>query len=64
MRASSSRASPAPVDEITVEDGDCDTRCFLATYRREGRLVAVLGVDQTRLFTRWRRQLATAPTAA
>lgn len=51
-------------DEITIEDGDCDARCFLATYRREGRLVAVLGVDQTRLFTRWRRQLATAPTAA
>ncbi|HEY5853184.1 MAG TPA: FAD-dependent oxidoreductase [Aldersonia sp.] len=51
-----------PGDEITIEDGDCDTRCFLATYRREGRLVAVLGVDQARLFTRWRRQLAAAPS--
>lgn len=51
-----------PDDEITIEDGSCADRCFLATYRRDGRLVAVLGVDQPRLFTRWRRQLATAPT--
>jgi len=48
-------------DEITVEEGSCDDRCFLATYRRDGRLVAVLAVDQPRLFARWRRQLATAP---
>jgi len=51
----------APDDEITIEEGSCDERCFLATYRRDGRLVAVLGVDQPRLFTRWRRQIATAP---
>jgi NADPH-dependent 2,4-dienoyl-CoA reductase/sulfur reductase-like enzyme len=51
----------APDDEITIEEGSCSDRCFLATYRRDGRLVAVLGVDQPRLFTRWRRQLATAP---
>jgi NADPH-dependent 2,4-dienoyl-CoA reductase/sulfur reductase-like enzyme len=50
-----------PDDEIAIEEGSCDDRCFLATYRREGRLVAVLGVDQQRLFTRWRRQLATSP---
>jgi NADPH-dependent 2,4-dienoyl-CoA reductase/sulfur reductase-like enzyme len=50
-----------PDDEVTIEEGSCDDRCFLATYRRDGRLVAVLGVDQPRLFTRWRRQLATAP---
>jgi NADPH-dependent 2,4-dienoyl-CoA reductase/sulfur reductase-like enzyme len=50
-----------PDDEITIEEGSCDDRCFLATYRRDGRLVAVLGVDQPKLFTRWRRQLATAP---
>lgn len=49
-------------DEITIEEGSCEERCFLATYRRHGRLVAVLGVDQPRLFTRWRRQLATAPS--
>lgn len=50
-------------DEITIEEGSCEDRCLLATYRRDGRLVAVLGVDQPRLFTRWRRQLVTAPTA-
>ena len=38
-------------------------RCFLATYRRDGHLVAVLAVDQPRLFTRWRRQLAATPAA-
>jgi NADPH-dependent 2,4-dienoyl-CoA reductase/sulfur reductase-like enzyme len=52
-----------PDDEITIEEGSCEDRCFLATYRRDGRLVAVLGVDQPRLFTRWRRQLAAAPAA-
>ena len=51
-----------PDDEITIEDGSCEERCLLATYRRDGRLVAVLGIDQPRLFTRWRRQLV--PTAA
>ncbi|MCV7286657.1 FAD-dependent oxidoreductase [Mycolicibacterium wolinskyi] len=51
-----------PDDEITIEEGSCDDHCFLAAYRRDGRVVAVLGVDQPRLFTRWRRQLATAPT--
>lgn len=50
-----------PDDEITIEEGSCDNRSFLAAYRRDGRLVAVLGVDQPRSFTRWRRQLATAP---
>ncbi|KKF02829.1 NAD(P)/FAD-dependent oxidoreductase [Mycolicibacterium obuense] len=55
--------SALPDDEITIEAGDCESGSFLATYRREGRLVAVLGVDQPKLFTRWRRQLATAPVA-
>jgi NADPH-dependent 2,4-dienoyl-CoA reductase/sulfur reductase-like enzyme len=50
-----------PDDDVTIEEGSCDEHCFLATYRRDGRLVAVLAVDQPRLFTRWRRQLATAP---
>lgn len=53
----------APDDEVTIEEGSCEDRCLLATYRRDGRLVAVLGVDQPRLFTRWRRQLVTAHTA-
>ncbi|MBD0324527.1 MAG: NAD(P)/FAD-dependent oxidoreductase, partial [Aldersonia sp.] len=52
-----------PGDEITIEAGSCDDRSFLAAYRREGHLVAVLGVDQPRLFTRWRRQLAAVPAA-
>ncbi|MCG7593322.1 FAD-dependent oxidoreductase [Mycobacterium sp. PSTR-4-N] len=52
-----------PDDEITIEAGDCESGSFLATYRRDGRLVAVLGVDQPKLFTRWRRQLATTPVA-
>ena len=50
-----------PDDDVTIEEGSCDERCFLAAYRREGRLVAVLGVDQPRLFNRMRRQLAAAP---
>ncbi|TRW85490.1 NAD(P)/FAD-dependent oxidoreductase [Mycolicibacterium sp. 018/SC-01/001] len=50
-------------DEITIEAGSCESGSFLATYRRDGRLVAVLGVDQPKLFTRWRRQLAPAPVS-
>ncbi|MEH3142272.1 MAG: FAD-dependent oxidoreductase [Mycobacterium kyogaense] len=50
-----------PDDEVTIEAGSCESGSFLATYRRAGRLVAVLGVDQPKLFTRWRRQLAAAP---
>jgi NADPH-dependent 2,4-dienoyl-CoA reductase/sulfur reductase-like enzyme len=48
--------------EFTVEEGSLDDRSFLAVYRRAGQPVAVLGVDQVRMFTRWRRQLATQPT--
>ncbi len=51
----------SPDDEITIEAGSCESGSFLASYRRDGRLVAVLGVDQPKLFTRWRRQLAAAP---
>ena len=46
-----------PADEITFEVGDLNADSFLAVYRRDGRPVAVLGVDQPRLFTRLRRQL-------
>jgi hypothetical protein len=31
---------------------------FLAVYRRAGQPVSVLGLDQMRLFTRWRRRLS------
>lgn len=47
-------------DIVTIEEGDCEQCCFLATYRRDGRLVAVLAVDQPRLFSRMRRQIGTA----
>ncbi|MFC6063022.1 NAD(P)/FAD-dependent oxidoreductase [Streptomyces ochraceiscleroticus] len=50
----------ARADSVTVEDGSPADRGFLAVYRRAGDPVAVLGVDRTKLFTRWRRQLATA----
>jgi NADPH-dependent 2,4-dienoyl-CoA reductase/sulfur reductase-like enzyme len=50
-----------PGDVVTIEEGDCETRCFVATYRRDGRLVAVLAVDQPRLFNRLRRQIAATP---
>ncbi|MBB5912199.1 NADPH-dependent 2,4-dienoyl-CoA reductase/sulfur reductase-like enzyme [Nocardia transvalensis] len=53
-----------PGDEPTVEAGDLAGNSFLAVYRRAGQPVAVLGVDQVRLFTRWRRQLSKVPTPA
>lgn len=53
-----------PDDEITVEDGVFDGTSFLVVYRREGLPVAVLGVDRPRLFTRWRRRLASLSAAS
>jgi NADPH-dependent 2,4-dienoyl-CoA reductase/sulfur reductase-like enzyme len=50
-----------PGDETTFEVGNVRDASFLAVYRREGQPVAVLGVDQPKLFTRWRRQLAFVP---
>ncbi len=49
----------ALADSVTVEEGDVESGSFLAVYRRDGAAVGVLGVDQVRLFTRWRRALAT-----
>lgn len=51
-------------DSVTVEEGDPADHCFLAVYRQGDRPVAVLGVNQVRLFTRWRRHLETAPVQA
>lgn len=48
----------AGADSVTVEEGAPDSRNVLAVYRRAGRPVAVLGMNQPRLFTRWRKQLA------
>ncbi|MFF4253705.1 NAD(P)/FAD-dependent oxidoreductase [Streptomyces sp. NPDC001663] len=48
----------AGADSVTVEEGAADDRNVLAVYRRAGNPVAVLGMNQPRLFTRWRKQLA------
>ncbi|MGR6963972.1 NAD(P)/FAD-dependent oxidoreductase [Geodermatophilus sp. URMC 61] len=51
-------------DVARVVEGDCADRSFLAVYERDGHPVAVLGMNQPRLFTRWRRQLRSAVPAA
>ncbi|GAA3837557.1 FAD-dependent oxidoreductase [Streptomyces coacervatus] len=48
----------AGADSVTVEEGAADDRNVLAVYRRAGLPVAVLGMNQPRLFTRWRKQLS------
>ncbi|MFD9515463.1 NAD(P)/FAD-dependent oxidoreductase [Streptomyces mirabilis] len=50
----------AAADSVTIEAGAADDRDVLAVYRRAGVPVAVLGMNQPRLFTRWRKQLAAA----
>ncbi|MCZ2811739.1 FAD-dependent oxidoreductase [Modestobacter sp. VKM Ac-2979] len=47
-------------DVVRVLEGRCADRSFLAVYERHGHPVAVLGMNQPRLFTRWRRQLRAA----
>ena len=68
MTVATSTASPANTTQASAPpDGlpayrlltGPDDASFLAVYRRNGQPVAVLGVDQPRLFTRWRRQLPT-----
>ena len=51
-----------PGDELVVEEGDPSDLDFLASYRREGRPVAVVAFRHERSFARWRRTLA-APAA-
>lgn len=48
----------AGADSVTVEEGAVDDRDVLAVYRRAGVPVAVLGMNQPRMFMRWRKQLA------
>ncbi|QNK82490.1 NAD(P)/FAD-dependent oxidoreductase [Nakamurella sp. PAMC28650] len=50
-------------EDITIEAGSVETGDILAVYRRDGEPVAVLGLNQPKLFTRWRRQLS-APAKA
>ncbi|WP_405816910.1 FAD-dependent oxidoreductase [Streptomyces sp. NBC_01390] len=45
-------------DSVTVEEGAVGDRNVLAVYRRGGEPVAALGMNQPRLFVRWRKQLA------
>jgi NADPH-dependent 2,4-dienoyl-CoA reductase/sulfur reductase-like enzyme len=51
----------AGADSVTIEQGAADDRDVLAVYRRAGHPVAALGMNQPRLFTRWRKQLAATP---
>ena len=52
-------------DVARVLEGSCADRSFLVVYERDGEPVAVLGMNQPRLFTRWRRQLrSTVATAS
>lgn len=48
----------AGADSVTIEAGGAVDRDVLAVYRRAGDPVAVLGMNQPRLFMRWRKQLA------
>lgn len=48
----------AGADSVTIEAGAAADRDVLAVYRRAGDPVAVLGMNQPRLFTRWRKQLS------
>jgi NADPH-dependent 2,4-dienoyl-CoA reductase/sulfur reductase-like enzyme len=50
-------------DVARVVEGSCADRSFLTVYERDGQPVAVLGMNQPRLFTRWRRQLRSAVPA-
>jgi NADPH-dependent 2,4-dienoyl-CoA reductase/sulfur reductase-like enzyme len=54
----------AGADSVTVEEGSVEDRSLLAVYRRAGDPVAVLGMNQPRLFMRWRKQLAQASAQA
>ncbi|MGY1776450.1 NAD(P)/FAD-dependent oxidoreductase [Geodermatophilus sp. SYSU D00804] len=51
-------------DVARVVEGSCADRSFLVVYERDGHPVAVLGMNQPRLFTRWRRQLRSSVPAA
>lgn len=55
--------SHQPGDVVTVVEGSTDSRSFVATYERDGRLVAVLGLDAGGAFARWRRTLRTQHAA-
>lgn len=45
-------------DRLVIEAGDPEVHSFLAVYYRAEVPVAVLGMNQPKLFTKWRRSLA------
>jgi NADPH-dependent 2,4-dienoyl-CoA reductase/sulfur reductase-like enzyme len=47
-------------EQVTIEAGSTDTGDLLAVYRRDGRSVAVLGIDQPVLVKEWQGKLAGA----
>ncbi|MFB0836116.1 NAD(P)/FAD-dependent oxidoreductase [Arthrobacter halodurans] len=49
----------AGYDRLEIAAGDTAGRSFVALYHRGDDLVAVLGMNQPRLFTKWRRSLPT-----
>ncbi|MDH6142754.1 3-phenylpropionate/trans-cinnamate dioxygenase ferredoxin reductase subunit [Kitasatospora sp. GP30] len=53
----------APGDAPQLVEGDLDSRSFVAVYRRDGHDVAVLAVNQPKIFNRLRRTLTPFPTA-
>ena len=48
----------AGYDRVEIETGDPQEHSFVAVYYRGDAPVAVLGMNQPRLFTKWRRSLA------
>ena len=53
----------AGADEPTVVHGSVAERSFVATYERDGQLVAALGVGAPGPFSKWRKALRTAAAA-
>ncbi|GAA4044738.1 FAD-dependent oxidoreductase [Arthrobacter methylotrophus] len=49
-------------ERVEIEAGALEDHSFLAVYYRGDEPVGVLGVNQPRLFTRWRRQLNASTT--
>lgn len=54
---------PHTADGVEVVEGDLAARSAVVVYRRRGDPVAVLGLNQPRVFGRWRRSLV-APVLA
>lgn len=51
-------------ETVEIETGSAQTRDLLAVYRRDGDVVAVLGMNQPKLFTRHRKSLPSASVHA